>query len=140
MTFQSRVENWQRWARGHAGLRPLQAESLERLYRSLNWGDIATDPNPGPLDALRGPVDILDAQIIEDAWRTLPEPYRTFLKSAWIRGHHPRVTCRKAGVHHLRYEEILVLSMHVLAAKVRVTFGDYDGSDSSKSTKAAELA
>lgn len=114
MTFQARFENWQRWARGHAGLKPLQAESLERLYRSLNWGDIASDPNPGPLDALRGPVDVLDAQLIEDAWRTLPEPYKGFLKGSWVKGEHWRKTCRLHNVHWREYDEVFLHAMLML--------------------------
>ncbi len=118
--WQSRAENWQRWARGHYGLRPLQAESLERLYRSLNWGDIASDPSPSPLGAIKPSVDVLDAQRIEDAWRALEEPYKTVLKSAWIRGHHPRVTCRKAGIHYLRYERVLSEGMCALSMCVEL--------------------
>lgn len=113
VSFQSRVENWQRWARGHAGLRPIQAESLERLYRSLNWGDLADGP-PTALEALRGAVDVLDAQVIEDAWRTLPEPYKGFLKGAWIKAEHHRKTCRLNGVHWRQYDETLMLAMLML--------------------------
>lgn len=111
-TFIPRAENWRRWARGRYGVRELQAESMERLYRSLNWGDVASVP--GSVPGLPAAVDVIDAQAVEAAWRSMLEPYKAALRGAWIHGEHPRKTCRRAAVHWTEYDALVSGSMAML--------------------------
>ena len=108
--YRLRLENWIRWARGRKyGPAGARCQGIESLWRSMNWGDIAEGPE-SMLQALHGPVMILDAIRVEDAWKTLPERPRGFLKYALVKAENPRKTCRRYQLHWLAYDGELMQS------------------------------
>lgn len=93
-----RLHNWGRYCR--ASWHPQSCGSAEKFYRPPPVETADEDKRRAP----RHPVDSLDAQRVESAWRRLPMVLRLTLKWIYVYPVHPRIAERKAQIPRGSYE------------------------------------
>lgn len=94
------LDNWARWCREHQRLG--ECNSIERKWRSPQvWHE------PGAPVTPLGPIDRVSALEVNDAWRRMPEPYKSVLKDWYVHHRSPFYSCRRLSLRPRAHAEYL---------------------------------
>lgn len=92
------LENWARWCREHRNWG--HCFSVEHKWNSpQTWHDTGEPKSP------LMPLDRVAALAVNDAWRGMPEPYKTVLSDWYVYRASPHRTCRVNGLRQSAHAE-----------------------------------
>jgi len=92
-TIRDRLHNWARWARGFQRVNSSSNTAFicDRT-RAVRQGELPSAPGSGDR------LDIVDADLIERAWKVLAPKHRELLRWHYIRQGNPAMICRRKGI------------------------------------------